>query len=82
LVRTILLLARCGLFALTAIPVVRSPTLAADPPPADSDAEKLVRQLGSKSFRDRETSQATLLTLGAKAKAAVLAGSKDSDEEV
>jgi hypothetical protein len=46
------------------------------------DAAKLVRDLGSARFAVRESADQKLVALGPKAKAAVLAGTKDADSEV
>lgn len=48
----------------------------------EPDPAKLVRDLGSARFAARETAEQKLIALGPKAKAAVLAGTKDADSEV
>jgi hypothetical protein len=53
-----------------------------DPPKDDPDIAKLVRDLGSPKFAVREAAEQKLVALGYKAKAAVLAGTKDPDAEV
>jgi hypothetical protein len=53
-----------------------------DPPKVDPDVAKLIKDLGSPRFAVREAAQRKLVALGSKAKAAVLAGTKDTDSEV
>jgi hypothetical protein len=48
----------------------------------EPDPAKLVRDLGSARFAVREAAEQKLVALGPKAKAAVLAGTKDADSEV
>jgi hypothetical protein len=50
--------------------------------PAESQAARLVRWLGSPEFRDREAANVKLLALGTKAKPAILAGAQGPDAEV
>jgi hypothetical protein len=54
----------------------------ADPPKDDPEVAKLVKDLGSPRFAVREVAERTLVELGSKARAAVLAGTKDADPEV
>jgi sulfatase modifying factor 1 len=53
-----------------------------DKPQVDPEAEKLVEKLGSKSFAERQAAESSLRALGAKAKPAVIAGTKSSDAEI
>jgi hypothetical protein len=48
----------------------------------EPDPAKLVRDLGSPRFAVREAAEQKLVALGSKAKAAVVAGTKDADSEV
>lgn len=48
----------------------------------DAEAAKLVAQLGSSVFRERESAETKLVALGPKAKPAVIAGTKNSDAEI
>jgi RNA polymerase sigma factor (sigma-70 family) len=59
----------------------------AQPKPApkekpDPEAEKLVKQLGSPAFAERDAAEKKLKELGPKARSAVLAGTKHADPEV
>jgi RNA polymerase sigma factor (sigma-70 family) len=67
----------------------RLPAAGAAPPPQkggdvkpDREAEKLVRQLGSESFAEREAAQKALTNMGARAAASVRAKMGDADLEV
>ncbi|HET6572322.1 MAG TPA: sigma-70 family RNA polymerase sigma factor, partial [Fimbriiglobus sp.] len=51
-------------------------------PKPDPEAEKLVKQLGSPNFADREAAGKKLREMGAKARPALLAGAKDADPEI
>lgn len=53
-----------------------------DPSKPDTGAEKLVQQLGSRSYAEREAAEPKLLALGVKALPAVREGKKSSDAEV
>ena len=55
---------------------------ALDPPAPDPEAEKLVKQLGSPTFADREAAEKRLKALGPRAKPAVKAGLTSPDPEV
>jgi RNA polymerase sigma factor (sigma-70 family) len=48
----------------------------------DSEAEKLIRRLGSASFAKRQAAQKALAKMGARAAAAVRAGMRDADLEI
>src|SRR4051812_16046986 len=58
------------------------PAFGADPPTVDAEVAGLIKDLGSPRFAVRETAVQRLVELGPKAKAAVLAGTKDADPEV
>ena len=53
-----------------------------EPAKPDPEVEKLVKQLGSPQFAEREDAEKKLKALGVKAKAAVKAGMADPDPEV
>jgi hypothetical protein len=53
-----------------------------DPPKVDPDVARLVQDLGSPRFAAREAAERKLAELGSKAKAAVLASTKNADLEV
>lgn len=72
------LLRSCLFNILLAAAIDASPAVAQD----STAAEKLVRQLGSKSFAEREAAEPKLLALGHEAVDAVRAGTRSDDAEV
>src|SRR5262249_56311728 len=64
----------------TTVPA-KAPQKGGDAKP-ESEAQKLVGQLGSPSFKERQAAQKALTNLGARAAAAVQAGMEDAELEV
>jgi hypothetical protein len=72
---------RCVTFAASVLVVV-SRLAWADAPLKNADPAPLVRQLGGKTFAEREAAEQKIIALGPKAKPAVRAGVRDPDAEV